>query len=83
MEKKRNVPDMAWGHLVKILEKKLQVLTYFIHWNKIPYVLKCLCKNIYTENILKHKILEYNMEVNMIKCLGGVEEQTGSEKVFF
>lgn len=38
-------------------------------------------KELYVKNI-KHKILEYNMEVHFIKCLRGVvrEGQTGNEK---
>lgn len=45
MDQKKNAPGKAWGYLVKILGKKKEDLTYSMHWNKIPYVLQCLCKN--------------------------------------
>lgn len=78
MDKEKNVPDMAWGHLVKFLEKK--ILPYSIYWNKILYVLNNVFMFL---KKLKHKILEYNLKVNIIKCLGAVREQTGSEKYSF
>lgn len=42
-----------------------------------PIWIKEVCKKI-----LKHKTLEDNIKVNIIKYLGGVREQTGSEKYF-
>lgn len=52
-----------WGHLVKNVEKNIQLLTLFHTLEQNPKWIK----ELYAKKKLKHKILEDNMEVNITK----------------